>query len=124
MFYDGRTANRGWLQEAPDPVSYASWTSWIDMHPDLAARLGVKDGELVQLSLGERKVEAGARVTREMVDGAVGMTLGQGHSAPGLSLAAGVGANGFLLAEPGFAGKENFPSVSLRGLGRMSRHTH
>ncbi len=39
---DGRGANRPWLQELPDPVTKIVWWSWVEMHPETAARLGVR----------------------------------------------------------------------------------
>jgi molybdopterin-containing oxidoreductase family iron-sulfur binding subunit len=41
-FRDGRGANRPWLQELPDPVTKIVWWSWVEMHPDTAARLGIR----------------------------------------------------------------------------------
>jgi anaerobic selenocysteine-containing dehydrogenase/Fe-S-cluster-containing dehydrogenase component len=114
MLYDGRTANRGWMQEAPDPVSYASWSSWVDIHPKLAKRIGLADGDMVELSARGAKIEAPVRMTEEIHETAVGMTLGQGHTARGLSSACGVGANGFLL----LGGGQGLHSVELRRTGK------
>ncbi|HEY8367905.1 MAG TPA: molybdopterin-dependent oxidoreductase [Thermodesulfobacteriota bacterium] len=51
-FRDGRGANRPWLQELPDPVTKITWWSWVEMHPETAARLGVRVGQEVQLDEG------------------------------------------------------------------------
>jgi anaerobic selenocysteine-containing dehydrogenase len=40
-FFDGRTANRPWLLELPDPVTKVSWDSWVEIHPRAAEQLGV-----------------------------------------------------------------------------------
>jgi molybdopterin-containing oxidoreductase family iron-sulfur binding subunit len=50
MLLDGRGANRPWLQEVPDPVTKISWWSWVEMHPDLANRLGLRAGQDTRLS--------------------------------------------------------------------------
>ena len=38
---DGRGANKPWLQELPDPVSKVCGSSWVEIHPSAAARLGI-----------------------------------------------------------------------------------
>src|SRR5690606_37859899 len=38
-FFDGRNANRPWLQELPDPVSKFSWSSWVEISPAVADEL-------------------------------------------------------------------------------------
>jgi hypothetical protein len=38
-FFDGRLANRPWLQELPDPVSKFCWSSWVEINPVTADRL-------------------------------------------------------------------------------------
>ena len=37
FLYDGRGANKSWLQEIPEPVSQIVWDGWAEMHPDTAA---------------------------------------------------------------------------------------
>ena len=47
--YDGRSANRPWAQEIPDPMSKAVWASWVEIHPDLAKSLGAKTEDVLVL---------------------------------------------------------------------------
>jgi molybdopterin-containing oxidoreductase family iron-sulfur binding subunit len=130
MFYDGRTANRGWLQEAPDPMSYATWGTWVDISEATAASLGIADGDILRLTdpnapAGRggpaEQLEAPARVSRQMADGMVAVMLGQGHWALG-STARGVGANTWLLlAGPPQAtaeGQAGTPGVAIARTGR------
>ncbi|QWV93455.1 4Fe-4S dicluster domain-containing protein [Geomonas oryzisoli] len=98
MLYDGRPANRGWLQEAPDPVSFIVWGNWIDLHPKKAAALGIGEGDLVQLTSVSGSLRAPVRLTPEVHEQSVAIALGQGHSALGQN-ARGVGSNVFLLLE-------------------------
>ncbi|MCX5769667.1 MAG: 4Fe-4S dicluster domain-containing protein [Candidatus Hydrogenedentes bacterium] len=96
MLFDGRTANRGWMQESPEPISYAAWGSWVDIHPDDATSLEIEEGDVVALATQSSRITAPARVTAEVCPGVVALAFGQGHTAMG-SNAAGVGANAFLL---------------------------
>ncbi|MFB3890604.1 MAG: 4Fe-4S dicluster domain-containing protein [Phycisphaerae bacterium] len=50
FLYDGRHANRGWLQEAPDPTTTCTWNTWVDVHPTQAAQLGLSDGDEVAIT--------------------------------------------------------------------------
>jgi len=43
--HDGRGANKPWLQELPDPVSKIAWHSWVEVHPDTAAKWGLSTGD-------------------------------------------------------------------------------
>lgn len=102
MLYDGRLANRPWMQEAPDPVSFLAWDSWIDIHPARAERLGLKDGDVAALKSGSSvRLEAPVRVTEEIHESAVSVMLGQGHTAAGLKTAVDIGVNAFFLPEHG-----------------------
>ncbi|MBI3325836.1 MAG: molybdopterin-dependent oxidoreductase, partial [Nitrospinae bacterium] len=40
-FFDGRGANKPWLQELPDPTTKAVWGSWVEVHPSTASKLGI-----------------------------------------------------------------------------------
>jgi len=78
-FYDGRLANRPWLQEMPDPVSKVSWTSWVEVNPETAERLGLSDGSIVDVAtpFGEARLPVWIHPgTRPDV---IAVQLGQGH---------------------------------------------
>lgn len=96
MLYDGRLANRGWLQEAPDPVSFVVWGNWVDINPRQAESLGIEEGEMVQISTATGSLRAPARITEEVGPQTVAVGLGQGHTALGKT-AKGIGANAFVL---------------------------
>lgn len=54
--YDGRFANNGWLQEAPDPITKLTWDNAALISFDTAEALGLEDEDLVEVSVGQRKV--------------------------------------------------------------------
>ena len=78
--YDGRFANNGWLQELPEPTTKLTWTNAALMGPALAERLGVTSGDMVQLSVGGRSVEAGVWVQPGTADDTIAIALGYGRS--------------------------------------------
>jgi molybdopterin-containing oxidoreductase family iron-sulfur binding subunit len=92
QFYDGRGANRSWMQELPDPITKAVWNSWVEMHPDMAESLGVRNGDLVQVQSEQGSIEAPAFVYRGIRADTVAIPIGQGHTAYGRS-ARGRGVN-------------------------------
>src|SRR5919197_1353664 len=47
--HDGRGANKPWLQELPDPVSKITWHSWVEVHPETAAKWGLATGDFLLL---------------------------------------------------------------------------
>ncbi len=79
-FYDGRGANRPWLQEVPDPMTQLVWDSWVQVHPDDAARLKLRHGEMVRLLSNQASVEVPAYVDDGVQPGVVAVAAGQGHS--------------------------------------------
>ncbi len=50
--YDGRFANNGWLQELPDPMTRLTWDNAAVMSEKTADDIGVKQDELVELTVG------------------------------------------------------------------------
>jgi molybdopterin-containing oxidoreductase family iron-sulfur binding subunit len=90
--YDGRGANRPWLQELPDPVTKVVWNSWIEIHPDTARQLGVETGDVLEVSSPHGALEAPAFVYRGVHPDTVAMPIGQGHTHYG-RWARGRGAN-------------------------------
>jgi molybdopterin-containing oxidoreductase family iron-sulfur binding subunit len=92
QLYDGRGANRGWMQELPDPVTKAVWNSWVELHPDTAGPLGLENGDIVEVSSGAGTVRAPAYLNRAIRPDVVAIPLGQGHAAYGRN-AEGRGVN-------------------------------
>ena len=100
-FYDGRMANRPWLQELPDPVSQIVWENWLEIHPSDAEKLGIKKNDLLQIQSPAGEIKLPARISKNVRPGIVAIPVGQGHSAFG-RYAQGRGASpmSLLSAEP------------------------
>ncbi len=82
-FYDGRGANKPWLQELPDMTSKTVWGSWAEIHPETAAKLGVKSGDPVKIETAAGSVEVPAYVYAGIRKDTVAIALGQGHTSYG-----------------------------------------
>jgi anaerobic selenocysteine-containing dehydrogenase/Fe-S-cluster-containing dehydrogenase component len=50
---DGRGPSRPWLKEVPDVLTSVSWTTWAELAPATAQRLGVSDGDVVSVTTPE-----------------------------------------------------------------------
>ncbi len=92
LYHDGRGANKPWLLENPDPVTKITWGSWIELHPDTAKRLDIRDGEVLRLKSPHGEVAAPAYVYPGVRPDVVAMGLGLGHTEFG-EYAKGLGAN-------------------------------
>jgi len=115
--YDGRFANRGWMQEVPDPTTYIVWDTWIDMHPNKAKALKINDSEVIQLATASATITAPVHVTEDVDENTVAIPTGQGHTALGPN-AAGRGANAFVLIASAGDG-QTFGRVKITKTGRM-----
>jgi molybdopterin-containing oxidoreductase family iron-sulfur binding subunit len=92
MLYDGRGANRPWLLENPDPVTKITWLSWIEVHPDTARELDVREGEILKLTSPHGSIEAPVYVYAGVRRDVLAVPLGLGHTEFG-SFATGRGVN-------------------------------
>src|SRR3954470_9956144 len=92
MLYDGRGTNKPWLLENADPVTKITWHSWVEIHPETAGKLDVRDGEIVRVPSPHGSVEAPVFVYAGVRPDAVAMPLGFGHTEYG-TYARGRGAN-------------------------------
>jgi anaerobic selenocysteine-containing dehydrogenase len=79
MFYDGSLAHLPWLQETPDPLSTVMWGTWVEINPLTAARLGIEQGDLVEVASPHGKLQAPALVSPGIAPDVVAMPVGQGH---------------------------------------------
>jgi anaerobic selenocysteine-containing dehydrogenase len=80
QFGDGETAHLPWLQEMPDPLTSAMWSSWVEINPATAAKMGIGDGDVVEVASGHGTVRAGAVLTPGIAPDLIAMPMGQGHT--------------------------------------------
>ena len=97
--WDGRHANLPWLQEAPDQISKVVWDSWAELHPDTAARFGIKQGDMIKLSSAQGDITLRAVLLKAVQRDSVAVPLGQGHEAYG-RYAKGLGVNPLKILDP------------------------
>lgn len=77
---DGRGAHNPWLQELPDPVTKTTWGNEACVSPATAERLGLTDGQVVQLTAEDgAQLELPVLVQPGQHDGVISVALGQGR---------------------------------------------
>ncbi|MEM6393621.1 MAG: TAT-variant-translocated molybdopterin oxidoreductase, partial [Planctomycetota bacterium] len=123
--YDGRYANSGWLQEAPAPLTKATWCNPLLMSYNDAMRLGLKYGDVVTLSAGAQSIETPIYIMPGQADGAMVFNLGHGRWSAGSIGGSGenpkdaesyrVGVDGYPLRESEAMG---FTTVTLAKTGK------
>ncbi len=121
--YDGRGANRPWLQELPDPVTRMTWGTWVEIHPETASRLGIAEGDVVEVRSATGAIEAPAYLYPGLRPDVVAVPLGQGHTAYG-RYAKDRGANALRLLGPepaAFGGVTRYTPVTLAATGAHVR---
>ena len=95
--YDGRFVNNGWLQEAPDPITKLTWDNAALISFFTAAELGLEDGDLVEFSVGDRKVQAPVLRAPGQADFAVSLAVGYYGGLADETVSQGVGFNAYPL---------------------------
>ena len=80
LLYDGRGTNKPWLLETPDPVTKITWHTWVELHPDAAARLNVKEGEILKVTSAHGSIEAPAYIYPGLRPDVVAIPMGFGHT--------------------------------------------
>ncbi len=100
--WDGRFANNGWLQELPKPFTKLTWDNALLISPALAAARGLENGDLVDVSGGERRLRAPVFVLPGQAERTLTLQLGYGRSQGG-RIGTGIGYDAYRLrtaAEP------------------------
>ncbi len=101
---DGRYANNGWMQEAPDPITKITWDNAATIGPATARKLGVETGDVIELAVSGLEVEIVALVLPGQADGSIAVPLGYGRTQAG-KIGSGVGFNTYKIrtsANPDF----------------------
>ena len=98
-FGDGSLAHLPWLQELPDVLTSAMWSSWVEINPKTGDRLGIKQGDLVEIASEQGSVRAAAVLSPGIAPDMVAMPVGQGHE-NFTRFASGRGANPLSILAP------------------------
>ena len=80
QYHDGRGTNKPWLLENPDPVTKITWQSWIEIHPDTAAKLDLREGEIAEVTSPHGSLQVQVYVYPGVRPDTVAMPLGLGHT--------------------------------------------
>jgi anaerobic selenocysteine-containing dehydrogenase/Fe-S-cluster-containing dehydrogenase component len=114
FLYDGRGADKPWLQEIPEPITQIVWDSWAEINPETARRLDIAENDLVQLASSGGMIEVPAHITSTVHPAVVAVPIGQGHTSYG-RYARGRGANTWSVLAPS---RLTAPIKLSRGLGQ------
>jgi molybdopterin-containing oxidoreductase family iron-sulfur binding subunit len=111
--FDGRFANNPWLQELPDPASSLTWDNAAYVNPDTARQLQVETGDVVELRVDRRALQAPVFVLRGVADDTAVLPRGYGRiGSEHIAEGCGVNANRLLTSDHPYA----VSGVSIRRL--------
>ncbi|MBS1811048.1 MAG: TAT-variant-translocated molybdopterin oxidoreductase [Acidobacteria bacterium] len=81
--YDGRFANNGWMQEAPDPMTKLVWDNAALMSKDTAEKLGVSNEDVVKLSIKGHELRLPVWILPGHAKDSISVALGYGRTETG-----------------------------------------
>ncbi len=83
LLSDGSGANKPWLQETPDPTTTVMWNTWVEIHPDTADKLGLKNDDVVRITSPFGQLEVSVYRYPAIRPDTIAIPFGQGHTAFG-----------------------------------------
>ena len=81
--HDGGGPNAPWLEEIPDTLSQVSWGPWVEVHPDTARGLEIREGDLLAVESVSGVVHAPAHLNPWMRPEVVTLPLGHRYTSRG-----------------------------------------
>jgi anaerobic selenocysteine-containing dehydrogenase len=78
--YDGAGANQPWLQESMAIHLDEKWHNWVEINPQTARQLGIRDGDLVWLETDRGAIKIKAKLYEGALPQVVNVPLGEGHT--------------------------------------------
>ncbi len=81
---DGKYANNGWLLEVPHPVTKVVWDNNAAISPKTAKSLGVDIGDMIEVTVGNRKLKLPAMIQPGMAEKTISVELGYGRKNSGI----------------------------------------
>jgi len=98
-FLDGSLAHLPMLQELPDPLSSAMWSSWVEINLQIADKLGIRQGDLLEITSTQGSIRVPAFPSPGIAPDVIAMPVGQGHENY-TRYASGRGANPIAILAP------------------------
>jgi anaerobic selenocysteine-containing dehydrogenase len=78
-FLDGSLAHLPLMQELPDPMSSAMWSSWVEINLQTAEKLNVRQGDILEITSTQGTIRAPAFPSPAIAPDVIAMPVGQGH---------------------------------------------
>ncbi|MBI2893603.1 MAG: 4Fe-4S dicluster domain-containing protein [Deltaproteobacteria bacterium] len=85
----GQHAHSPWLHELPDPITKVVWDNYASLAPVTARSRGIEQGDIVKVTVGERRIELPAHIQPGQHPEVVAIPLGYGRM--GTDRFAGIG---------------------------------
>ncbi|HLE24280.1 MAG TPA: molybdopterin-dependent oxidoreductase, partial [Thermodesulfobacteriota bacterium] len=82
-YYDGRGANKPWLQELPDAITTAVWDTWVEINPETARKMGVKEGDFLSIESPYGNITTQAYIYKGIRPDTIAVPIGLGHKSYG-----------------------------------------
>ena len=96
---EGQRAHLPWMQATPDPITTATWRTWIEINLRLAEELDIREGDVIKVTSPRGSIEALAYPHPGVPPYTVSIPFGQGHTNMG-RYAKDRGANVFSILAP------------------------
>jgi len=78
-FLEGSLAHLPLMQELPDPLTSAMWSSWVEINTQTAEKLDIRQGDLVEITSSQGSIRVPAFPSPGIAPDVVAMPMGQGH---------------------------------------------
>ncbi len=95
---DGKFANVSWLQELPDVVTKIVWDNYLSVSIATAQKEHLKEGEIVEITVGQASVKVPVHVQPGQADEVLGLAIGYGQKNIG-KVGSNIGIDAFELAQ-------------------------
>ncbi|MBM4405072.1 MAG: 4Fe-4S ferredoxin [Chloroflexi bacterium] len=96
---DGRLAHLPWLQATPDPMTTATWETWVEVNSKTARDMDLREGDVVRIESPAGAIQALVYPNPAAPPDVLAIPVGRGHKAFG-RWAEGYGANVYAVLDP------------------------
>ena len=90
QFFDGRLANRPFLQEMPDPMTQITWGGWVEIHPETAKAFKIERGDVLSIRSSSGTFRAAAYPCPWITEKTLAAPIGHGSTSFGRYAASGM----------------------------------